>query len=257
MTETATDLPKSTGTTRSYESELATIAMLGHLLDDIEKVRIANGNRIGAAERETGDAIPHLVLIQEQVERLEHIAELELKRAWRRHPLAAWAKPIMGAGEVLMARLVACIGDPAERPNPAKLWAYCGHGDPARAGSVPKGASQEELFKRGNPEAKKRTYLLAAQFRRTPGSHYRAVYDEARVRYSDRVHEKACKRCGPSGKPAQPGSPWSLAHQDAAALRFVGKRFLLDLWKQARVIQSSIDTHTVSNGAGHMTHDDH
>lgn len=211
--------------------ELASVQMLGHLLDDLERLRIANGNRLGALEREKpGDLEPRLAVIQANLDRLEHEVELELKRAWRRHPLAVWAKPIAGAGEVLMARLIACIGEPGERPNPAKLWAYCGHGDPARAGAVPKGATQEELFKRGNPEAKKRVYLLAAQFRRTPSSHYREIYDEARIRYADRVHEKACRRCGPSGHPAQPGSPWSLGHQDAAALRFVGKRFLKDLW---------------------------
>lgn len=211
-------------------SALDTIRTLGELLDDIERVRIANGNRIAALEREHGSALPHLDVVQKQLAAVEHLAELELKRAWRKHPLAPWAKDIPGAGEKLVARLIAVIGDPTERENVAKLWAYCGHGDPQRKRA--KGMGQAELFKMGNPHAKKRVYLLAAQFVKTvnPRSPYRDVYEQARERYADRLHESPCVRCGPSGHPAPAGSPWTLAHQHAAALRYVGKQFLKDLW---------------------------
>lgn len=216
----------------------STIRTLGRLLDDLERVRIMNSNRIAAVEREYGSSLPSLDVIGQQVAAVEHQAELELKRAWRKHPLAPWAAEIKGCGEKLIARLIAEIGDPAERPNVAKLWAYCGHGDPARS-QKRKGMTQDELFKQGSPIAKKRVYLLAAQFRRTPGSYYREVYDEARKRYADRVHTKPCVRCGPSGKPAPIGSEWSLGHQDAAALRYVGKEFLKDLWVASRATSST------------------
>lgn len=219
----------------------ATVKTLGRLLDDLERVRIMNSNRIAALEREYGSSLPHLSEIGHQVSAVEHEAELELKRAWRQHPLAPWAKEIKGCGEKLVARLIAEIGDPAERPNVAKLWAYCGHGDPARS-QKRRGMTQEELFKQGSPVAKKRVYLLAAQFRRTPGSHYREVYDEARKRYADRVHAKPCVRCGPAGKPADVGTEWSLGHQDAAALRYVGKEFLKDLWIASRAIEITTPT---------------
>lgn len=135
-----------------------------------------------------------------------------------------------------MARLIATIGDPGERANPAKLWAYCGHGNPELS-HIKKGASQADLFKRGSPEAKKRVWLLSSQFVRTASSPYRPVYEEARVKYAERTHAASCVRCGPKGKPALAGSSWSLGHQHAAALRFVGKQFLLDLWKEARRLQ--------------------
>lgn len=221
------------------KQELDTIRTLGRLLDDLERVRIMNSNRIAALEREYGSALPHLSEIGRQVSAIEHEAELELKRAWRKHPLAPWAKEIKGCGEKLIARLIAEIGDPAERPNVAKLWAFCGHGDPERS-QKRKGMTQEELFKQGSPIAKKRVYLLAAQFRRTPGSYYREVYDEARKKYANRVHAKSCVRCGPAGKPAPVGSEWSLGHQDAAALRYVGKEFLKDLWVASRAKGVSI-----------------
>lgn len=63
--------------------------------------------------------------------------------------------------------------------------------------------------------------------RRSP---YRDTYEAARATYVDRVHATECVRCGPSGKPAQIGSPWSDGHQHAAALRLVGKEILRDLW---------------------------
>lgn len=98
-----------------YEPDrsLDTIKTLGRLLDDLERVRIMNSNRIGALERTYGEALPHLEAIQEPVATAEHLAELELVRTWRRHPLAPWAAKVKGLGEKSMARLIAEIGDPS------------------------------------------------------------------------------------------------------------------------------------------------
>jgi hypothetical protein len=249
---------------------LFTIRQLGRLLDDIELMRIQNGNRIGAGQR-AGLDLPWMTTTAAQLDALEHTVELELKRAWRKHRLAKWAKGIPGAGEVLMGRLIAEIGEPADRANPGKLLAYCGHGDPARAGQIPKGATQEELFKRGNPHAKKAVWKLSYQFMRTVGtptaarletdsteptpppaparpatksmgqspvrarSPYRDIYDERKAATEGKLHARPCKRCGPAGHPAEAGSPWSDAHRHADALRIVGKRFLIDLWVASRV----------------------
>lgn len=92
---------------------LETIRTLGRLLDDLERVRIMNSNRIGALERQFGEAIPHLVEISDPLQQAEHLAELELVRTWRKHPLAPWAKAVRGLGEKSVARLIAEIGDPA------------------------------------------------------------------------------------------------------------------------------------------------
>lgn len=263
----------STAETPARADALTAIRLLGRTLDDLERLRIMHGNRVAAALRD-GHDVPWIEVVNQQLEQVEHAAELELKRSWRKHPLAPWAKQIPGCGELLMARLIAEIGDPADRPNPGKLLAYCGHGDPARAGQVPKGATQEELFKRGNPAAKKATWKLAYQFMRTvgtieptvetettrsparpdadndhaiavaetngpargraPRSPYRDIYDARKTATEGRLHAKTCVRCGPSGHPAPAGSPWSDAHRHADALRIVGKRFLIDLWVASR-----------------------
>jgi hypothetical protein len=211
---------------------LLNLRTLGSLLDDLERTRIMNGNRIGALEREFGSSLPALQVIDKQVETVEHTAELELIRIWRRHPLAPWALDYRGLGEKSIARLVAIIGDPASR-TVAQLRAYCGHGDPERAAKR-KGMTQEELFKMGNPRAKKQVWLISTSLLKTGN---RDVYDAARLKYQDAVHERACVRCGPAGHPALPGSPLSDGHKHARALRATGKAFLKDLWTAAQELE--------------------
>lgn len=211
---------------------LATIRTLGGILDDLERVRIMATNRVAAQERDYGTALPHLDVILAPIRAAEHEAELELVRAWRLHPLAPWAKSIKGVGEKSIARLISHTGDPGERPNPAKLWAYCGIGDPARKRR--KGMTQEEAFALGNPGAKKQCWLIGEAFVKTTSGPYRAIYDEWRVKYAEKLHDGPCVRCGPAGKPAADGSPWSLKHQHEAAKRNTVKAFLKDMWIASR-----------------------
>lgn len=231
---------------------LEAIRQLGRLLDDLEHVRIQNGNRIGALERAGYERLPHLQAIQEGMAQVEHQAELELVRLWRTHPLAPWAKSYRGLGEKSIARLIAEIGDPyirdtAEIRTLGQLRALCGHGDPARAGQIPKGATQAEIFKRGNPRAKKQVWLIATSLLKAGN---RDVYDAARLKYQEASHEKACVRCGPAGKPAQPGSPLSDGHKHARALRALGKAFLADLYEAARAVHPDDGDHRTNGGAG-------
>lgn len=215
---------------------LEALRTLGRQLDDIERCRIMFSNRVGALEREGYERTPQLAIILGSLAAVEHQVALELVRLGRKQSLAEWARDYRGLGEKSLARLLSEIGDPADRPNVAKLWAYCGHGDPARAGQIPRGATQEELFKRGNPRAKKQVWLIATSLLKAGN---RDAYDEAREKYADALHEKSCVRCGPAGHPAPPGSPLSDGHKHARALRALGKKFLLDLWLAARTTESS------------------
>jgi hypothetical protein len=67
-------------------------------------------------------------------------------------------------------------------------------------------------------------------------SPYRVVYDLGRAKYRDTVHPAECRRCGPAGAPAQPGSPRSAAHQHQMAIRLATKALLRDLWREAKRI---------------------
>jgi hypothetical protein len=105
-------------------------------------------------------------------------------------------------------------------------------------------------------KAKMRAYLIAEsctkQLRKpcTAGQHveacecspYRLLYERRKTNTAGRVHAAACVRCGPSGRPAQPGSPWNDGHRHADALRIVAKAVLKDLWRQAKLIHTTAVT---------------
>jgi hypothetical protein len=239
-------------------SQRATLRILARTLDDIEQVRIMVGNRIGALVREHGGTLPHLEEILGEGRRWEHVTKLELVRVWRKDPLAPWAHGVRGLGELSIARLIGELGDPSvgsvghwetrghqshdahdgnaplERVwvvdahydrSVSQLWQYCGVGDPKRS-RLAQGATQAEILARGNPRIKKQLYLIATAMLKAGN---RAVYDEARERYAERVHSKPCPQCR-----AKTGDPWKPGHQHAAALRKVAKEFLKELWREDR-----------------------
>ncbi len=228
----AKSFSKTTPSTPSPDALLDRIRTCGAMLDNFERARIKAHNQIGAYERKHESVPLHFDLILGGLDVAENEARLELIRAWRLHPLSKWCKGIHGVGEKSIARLIAHTGDPATRPNPAKFLAYCGLGDPSR--KPRKGMTQEEVFQLGNPAAKKQCWLVGEAFVKQTKSPYRAIYDEWREKYAEKTHDEPCRRCGPSGKPAPAGSPWSLKHQHEAAKRNTVKRFLVDLWVASR-----------------------
>lgn len=68
--------------------------------------------------------------------------------------------------------------------------------------------------------------LISLTPRRSP---YRDEYDMVRLLYADRVHADACAPCH-----AEVGEPWKDGHQDAAAVRYVAKAILADLYAVAK-----------------------
>ena len=191
---------------------------------------------------------PHL----ERLEAVEHEAKLLLGRVYRRvvpPELRAWQADSPGVGPHLFARLLGHLGDPcistphywegtgtnrtlmvepARLRTVGQLWQYCGHGAPARR---TRGMSADDLAAHGSPLLKMLVHLNAeACMKRANGTRYRDVYVSAREAADGRLHTAECVRCGPSGRPARPGSPWSNGHAHAHALRIVGKELLRDMW---------------------------
>lgn len=214
----------------------ARLLILADTLDDLERARIAAENRLRSMRQVKGlDGSPEygrLAGLIDALSDLEHHAELELKRALRAHPLGAWVRATVGVGEKQGARLLAAIGDPAwntleDRPRrgPAELWAYCGY--------VPGQRRRKGERANWNSTAKMRAYLVAESCIKKSTSPYRPVYDAARAKHAEAVHDEPCPRCGPVGKPAPSGSPLSAGHQHARALREVAKAVLKDLWRAA------------------------
>lgn len=247
-----------------------TLALLSITLDDLERQRIAMQNRhrslttSGTSENglewgygldERDPQVATFAALVDQAVALEKDAVKALEKAMKRHPLGPWVAAQKGAGNKTVARLLGVIGDPywhsaEDRPRTvSELWAYTGH----------KPGQRRRKGERANwsDDAKKRTYLIAAGFvkqldpqcKRDGGiaehqdgckcSPYRKVYDARREHTREKVHAAECVRCGPSGKPAQPGTPWSPAHQMADAVRVTGKTFLKDLWREAKRVHEN------------------
>lgn len=133
------------------------LSLAADILDDLERVRIANENRLRQLTRTGEDAdgeergfgldeshpdVARLAAMVETLAKVEHDATLNLQRKLRKHPLGPWAKAQRGIGEKQGARLLAAIGDPYIRPESinedgsirwkegprtvSALWAYCG-----------------------------------------------------------------------------------------------------------------------------------
>jgi hypothetical protein len=256
------------------------------MFHDAQKQRIASVNR---AERGGVDPDIYVAYI-EAVERAEHTCRLQLRKTYRRVvpvDIREWQKNAHGIGVDLLARLLGHLGDPviatphhwegtgsdrvlvADPPfrrTVAQLWQFCGHGAPGR---VRKGMTADELAALGNPNLKMIVHLMAECAMKQMSSPYRVVYDDARAATVDKLHTVECVRCGPSGKPAQPGTPWNPGHQHAHALRVTGKEILRDLWLAAGGGTDDPPASVCSNptegppgghpsvGSGHTTHEAH
>ena len=254
------------------------LAIAADILDDLERVRIANENRYRQLTRTEVDsddevrgfglspddpAVQAVGKLVAATKALETEAENNLKRMMRKHALGPWVKGLTGVGEKQAARLLAVVGDPTwhtkdDRPRSvSELRSYCGWGD-ARA----------QVRRRGeranwSDTAKKRTWVIAESCMkqikspckdgRPDGqvwaahvddcrcSPFRVVYDQARQKYEGTVHDIECRRCGPKGKPAEAGSPRSDGHVHAMALRAVSKAILKDLWRAGRRLRGEAD----------------
>lgn len=247
---TADPTERETDMTNLYDP---TLILAADVLDDLERVRIANENRLRQLTRpvdqldEDGesrgfgltDAEPAVARLRAIVDTLvvvEKDAIRNLEKSLAAHPLGPWVKGQVGIGMKQGARLIATLGNPAwndlhDRPRRIQeLWSYAGYG--VVDGHAPR--RERGLKMNWNPDARMRVRLVSESCIKQSHSPYRATYDAARVQYADATHAAPCARCGPAGKPALVGSALSLNHQHARALRLVSKQILLDLWLEAR-----------------------
>lgn len=229
---------------RSSSGGWVELRICADLFHRAQQERIAVANLLRTSDHDMFG--PHLA----QLEATEHAARLMLRRCYRRvvpNSLRALQKAEAGLGEDSFARILGHLGDPyiatphwwegtgANRTlmvgepyvrTIGQLWQYCGHGAPGR---VTKGMTAEQLAGLGNPTMKMLVHIQA-EFCMKQKGRYRLLYETIRSQVEDKKHTVPCVRCGPSGKPAQDGTPWAKGHQHAHALRVLGKEILRDMW---------------------------
>lgn len=218
----------------------------------------ADGLARGFGYTEEHPTVRSTIALRDSLADLEKRAVRDLEKHLKRHPLWPVIRDERGVGAKQGARLLAAIGDPYwndlhDRPRTvSELWAYCGY-------SVIGGAAQRR--KKGvrsnwSTVAKTRAFLVAeavvkASVRvldkdaaateegynpdnREALSALGQLYLDRRRATADREHAVACVRCGPAGKPAEPGTLWKPSHQQSDAIRVVAKEVLKLLWIAAR-----------------------
>jgi hypothetical protein len=229
------------------------IGLLAKRVSELEALRIADENRIRSVEQ-AGDAreamLDSLKAVNTEIKKLERQAVLALEKSIKQTPgVGEWVQATPGVGLKTVGRLIGAIGNPVmnfaeDRPRrgPAELWAYMGL-HVTDNGTAPRRKKGE--LANWSTEAKTRAFLVAEGCVKAvggetsngvikPRSPYRDVYDSARMKHAGGVHKTECPRCGPKGKPAQPGSPLSDGHAHARAMREVMKELVKDLFLTCR-----------------------
>lgn len=238
----------------------ALLGILADKLDDLERVRIANENRLRSLHQVKGlagtEAEAELAALTDVLVGLEKEATKSLERTMRKHPLGPWVKQTVGLGDKQVARLLASVGDLTVRPvkdeegnligwaprRVSDLRSYCGLGDPARKRRKGEQANWSNT-------AKMRAYLCAESCMKqrckrcteaakkgegwSPppadcrcaerGFRYRVVFDRERAKWADRDTTDG--------------------HRHAHALRVVAKEILKDLWREAQRLHIGVDVH--------------
>lgn len=238
------------------------LALASDMVFDLEEARKAAANRFRALTTAPPKGhgltlhnpdVMRLADLLGDLEAAEKKAVKNLQLSMRAHLLGDWQRSRKYVGEKQLGRLLGAIRDPYwndlhDRPRRLReLYAYCGMhvldsdtGAQDLADSHGRcGAGVAPSRRRGqkadwNDAARMRIWNLASKQVIGAGAYYRPLYDDAKTRYADSIHAGTCVRCGPKGKPAQPGSPLADGHKHARAVRIVAKQILRDLWEESR-----------------------
>jgi transposase len=194
---------------------------LADLYDQTQRVRIATGERLRAYVQRRdqslggGTRLPTLSEIRAgslrgpvpilgetyyRHSKYERELRVEMRRVLLSHPVFSWLDEQKGIGPTLSCKLLARL-DIARAPTPSSFWRYCG--------LVPRRAHDD--LPHYDRAAKKLCYLLSISLIRY-NDEYRDLYEATKQRL------------------AVVRADWSDSHIRLASLRFVQKRFLLNLW---------------------------
>jgi hypothetical protein len=222
---------------RNADPADALLLILADGLDDLEKLRIAQENRLRSLTTikglaQTDQAAVEQAAIVDGLIAMEARAIKSLEKAMKAHPLGPWVNRTVGIGLKQAGRMLATIGDPAwnatagrPRRGPAELWQFAGHGD-AKRSKLRKGQKVEH-----SPQAKMRVRLVATSCIKQAHSPYRPVYDKARA------HWRKTRPDATDG------------HSHSHGLRVVGKAVLRDLYRESLALdQKGNDTRPLSVG---------
>lgn len=249
---------------------------------DMQKLRIQSSNRTT-----TNTVVldtKHGSHLDDQGDRLSEMERKEMtniRRLLKTHPLyTEWLKDQRGCGPTLSGVIISEI-DITKAGTVSALWKYCGLAVDSRTGRA-------ERMKRGekagyNPWLKAKLVKVLGDCLIRANSPWRKFYDDYKLRKQNSLvdqcmlckgkgvfkskkeaaenekeaepKEKKCTNCNGTGGPA----PWgqSDAHRHQAAIRYMVKMFLQEMWLVWRTIEELPVTDSYAVAVLGRTHGDH
>lgn len=225
--------PPHSITAPPHASAFERLGIFAAAVDDLERTRIALGNRAGAFVRNGApEDDPDVLNVRgwaSAVEMGERKAIKRMEECLRDEtPVGPWVDETHGLGLKSVARFLGVVGHPRFRrvwsePDAegvrkligyaprtvSQLWAYCGLD--VRDGKAPRRAKGEKG--NWNAVARKRAFCMAEPCMKNRACCYRAVYDAARAKYAE--------------------VEISDGHKHNRAMRAVMKAIVKDLWVRA------------------------
>ena len=200
---------------------------------DVQEHRIAMNNQVFQL-KERGEPHETLLMHANEFHELEKNIKKSIEKAVKKHPMWAWFKTVKGIGPVFAASLVSQI-DISKADHASSVWSFCG-------------LAPDQKRKKGekiswNPDLKRTAWLIGKSFVLSKGE-YRKVYDQSKAYYQAKFPVPV-KVEGTKIVKYTPG------HIDAMSRRRAVKKFLADMWAQARQMEG------LPISAPYMHKDDH
>ena len=223
---------------------------------DLQKLRIQSGNRSGPHAEEAQPVLSeeNKAFLDSQkmdLQQLEKATLSQIKKYLKRDRIyTEWLSKQRGCGPTLSGVLLAEI-DITKAQTPSALWAYAGlHVDTSTGLAVRR---KKGVKSNWNNFLKAKVLKVLGECLIKADSDWRKFYDDYKNRKKSMVVPKCtacdgtgkskikdsegskCKNCNGTGGPA----PWgnSDGHRHNAAIRYMVKMFLLELWMQWRKIE--------------------
>lgn len=199
---------------------LTELTLLTRQYSDIQRSRIAMGNRISAYNR-LGYAVPQAIEILEEYKALEKDTLKRVAKMLKLEPIyTSYLSKIKGVGPATSGVIISEIGDIGRFESISALWAYCGLD--VRDGKAPK--RTKGVKSNWNAKLRKTVIgILVPVFVRQKGKadcFGRTYYEQCKAFYVQRDTDKITK-----------------LHIENRARRKVGKVFLSCLWVAWRRIK--------------------
>ena len=224
---------------------------------DMQKLRIQSSNR-NTTNTVVLDA-KHGTHLDEQAGTISSLERRELtniRRMLRKHPLWPWLKEQKGCGPTMSGVIVSEI-DIHRADTVSALWSYCGLAVDPRTGKAVRMRRGEKAGY--NPWLKSKLVKVLGDCLIRANSPWRKFYDDYKHRKQNTMIDvcmlcngekvfkpkkaegeesaqaKKCTNCDGTGGPA----PWgqSDAHRHNAAIRYMVKMFLQEMWKVWRELE--------------------